>query len=280
MDCSSAQPPEPSGSAPGLSSARSRRRPSFGRRAGAWRRPCDAQPAESTRRLLGDVADTPVYGAFVTLKRAGSSARAAAHRARRCRCARRLDHAADRAATDDPRFPPIASVELSQLDMDVWILWGPEPVTARGEDRVQAVAIGKHGVQMPAARPADCCCRAWRSSIISTRGPFCNRCASRPACPPTPGRTTTRRCWSSRAMRSTAGCEPERSRTFGRPRWPAGSIRAMPREVRADGRKLFAAGGAGRRRSLAGGAGAARRLDLLGPAGGGRLQPRGDSRSR
>ena len=32
--------------------------------------------------------------------------------------------------------------------MDVWILWGPEPVTARGEDRVEAVTIGKHGLQI------------------------------------------------------------------------------------------------------------------------------------
>ncbi len=57
-----------------------------------------------------------------------------------------LDRAADRAATDDPRFPPIASSELSQLHVDVWILWGPETVTARGEDRVGAVTIGKHGL--------------------------------------------------------------------------------------------------------------------------------------
>jgi hypothetical protein len=30
-----------------------------------------SQRAESSRPLLGDVADIPVYGAFVTLKRAG-----------------------------------------------------------------------------------------------------------------------------------------------------------------------------------------------------------------
>ena len=57
-----------------------------------------------------------------------------------------LDHAADRAATDDPRFPPIARSELTQLDVDVWVLWGPEPVAARGEDRIAAVVIGKHGL--------------------------------------------------------------------------------------------------------------------------------------
>jgi AmmeMemoRadiSam system protein B len=30
----------------------------------------------------------------------------------------------------------------------VWILWGPEPITARGEDRIAAVTIGKHGLQI------------------------------------------------------------------------------------------------------------------------------------
>jgi AmmeMemoRadiSam system protein B len=59
-----------------------------------------------------------------------------------------LDRAADRAATDDPRFPPISPTELDQLDMHVWLLWGPQPVAARGEDRVNAVVIGKHGVQI------------------------------------------------------------------------------------------------------------------------------------
>ena len=79
---------------------------------------------------------------------------AAAISGRRLRLAEALDHAADRAATDDPRFPPIERSELSQLDVDVWILWGPQPVAARGEDRVAAVVIGRHGVQIArGARP-------------------------------------------------------------------------------------------------------------------------------
>jgi AmmeMemoRadiSam system protein B len=57
-----------------------------------------------------------------------------------------LDSAADRAATDDPRFPPISVAELNELDMDVWILWGPETVKARGANRVNAVTVGKHGL--------------------------------------------------------------------------------------------------------------------------------------
>jgi AmmeMemoRadiSam system protein B len=59
-----------------------------------------------------------------------------------------LDQAADRAATDDPRFPPIAPQELDELEMHVWLLWGPKPVAEQGEDRVKAVTIGKHGLQI------------------------------------------------------------------------------------------------------------------------------------
>ncbi len=32
--------------------------------------------------------------------------------------------------------------------MEVWLLWGLQPVTARGEDRVAAVTIGEHGLQI------------------------------------------------------------------------------------------------------------------------------------
>jgi len=102
--------------------------------------------AESTRQLLGETAKTQVYGAFVTLRREGQLRSCCGHLGPSVSLGDALDHAADRAATDDPRFPPIARSELNQLDVDVWVLWGPEPVAARGEDRVGAVVIGKHGL--------------------------------------------------------------------------------------------------------------------------------------
>jgi AmmeMemoRadiSam system protein B/AmmeMemoRadiSam system protein A len=107
-----------------------------------------SERADSTRRLLDEAADTPVYGAFVTLRRDGRLRSCCGHLGRRLRLAEALDHAADRAATDDPRFPPIERSELSRLDVDVWVLWGPRPVAARGEDRVAAVVIGRHGLQV------------------------------------------------------------------------------------------------------------------------------------
>lgn len=104
------------------------------------------QPAEPTRQMLGELAKTQVYGAFVTLRRAGQLRSCCGHLGPSVSLGEALDHAADRAATDDPRFPPIARPELNHLDVDVWVLWGPEPVAARGEDRVAAVVIGKHGL--------------------------------------------------------------------------------------------------------------------------------------
>ncbi len=102
--------------------------------------------AESTGHLLGEIAKTHVYGAFVTLRREGRLRSCCGHLGPAVSLDHALNHAADRAATDDPRFPPIARSELNELDVDVWVLWGPEPVTARGEERIAAVVIGKHGL--------------------------------------------------------------------------------------------------------------------------------------
>ena len=32
--------------------------------------------------------------------------------------------------------------------MEVWLLWGLQPVAARGQDRIGAMTIGKHGLQI------------------------------------------------------------------------------------------------------------------------------------
>ncbi len=49
------------------------------------------------------------------------------------RLAEALRRAAHNAAREDPRFPPISPNELDQLDMEVWLLFGPREVTERGE---------------------------------------------------------------------------------------------------------------------------------------------------
>ena len=99
MDRSSPQPSESSGLAP---------RPTFGKEQeaaifrAAGRRVTAAvlrQPAESTRNLLGQAADTPVYGAFVTLRRAGKLRSCCGHIELPVPLWAALDRAADRAAT-------------------------------------------------------------------------------------------------------------------------------------------------------------------------------------
>jgi AmmeMemoRadiSam system radical SAM enzyme/AmmeMemoRadiSam system protein B/AmmeMemoRadiSam system protein A len=108
---------------------------------------CEAM-ARPVDRILGDVAATPVYGAFVSLKRAGQLRACCGFLGSTLPLGEALDHAAARAAKDDPRFPPISLAELDDLDMDVWLLWGLRPVAACGRDRIGAITIGKHGLQI------------------------------------------------------------------------------------------------------------------------------------
>jgi AmmeMemoRadiSam system radical SAM enzyme/AmmeMemoRadiSam system protein B/AmmeMemoRadiSam system protein A len=107
-----------------------------------------AQTPEAMESMLAGAAHTPVYGAFVSLKRGGQLRSCCGFLGRSLPLAEALDNAAVRAAKDDPRFPPISPEELEQLDMEVWLLWGLQPVSARGKDRIQAITIGKHGLQI------------------------------------------------------------------------------------------------------------------------------------
>jgi len=103
---------------------------------------------ENLHQVLAEVADTPVYGAFVSLKRGGQLRSCCGFMGQTLALAEAVDRSAERAAKDDPRFPPISPSELEHLNMEVWLLWGLQPVTARGEDRIDAVTIGKHGLQI------------------------------------------------------------------------------------------------------------------------------------
>ncbi len=96
--------------------------------------------------MLGDAAKTPVYGSFVSLKRGGQLRSCCGFLGHSSPLAEALGHAALRAAKDDPRFPPITAAELTSLDMEVWLLWGPEPVAAQGRQRLKAITIGRHGL--------------------------------------------------------------------------------------------------------------------------------------
>ena len=107
-----------------------------------------SQAAEAIETVLSEAAGMPVYGAFVSLKRGGQLRSCCGFLGESLSLWEALDRAAVRAAKDDPRFPPISPAELEDLDMEVWLLWGLQPVVARGIHRVKAITIGKHGLQI------------------------------------------------------------------------------------------------------------------------------------
>jgi AmmeMemoRadiSam system radical SAM enzyme/AmmeMemoRadiSam system protein B/AmmeMemoRadiSam system protein A len=106
------------------------------------------QSCPAAAAVLGDIADTPVYGVFVSLKRGAQLRACCGHIGPAATLSAAVDRAAVRAAKDDPRFPPITAAELDSLEMEVWLLWGLAPVAARGRQRLDAIIIGKHGVQI------------------------------------------------------------------------------------------------------------------------------------
>ncbi|MHC4402428.1 MAG: AmmeMemoRadiSam system protein B [Planctomycetota bacterium] len=107
-----------------------------------------AQPPDQLQEVLAEVGGKPVLGAFVSLKRAGKLRSCCGYLGHAMPLSTALDHASVRAAREDPRFPPISPTELDHLDMEVWLLWGLQQIAARGEDRVNAVTIGRHGLQI------------------------------------------------------------------------------------------------------------------------------------
>ena len=97
---------------------------------------------------LTTLADLPVLGAFVTLKRQGKLRSCCGFLGQDVPLAKALSAAARRSAGEDPRFPPIATRELVHLEVDVWLLHRLTPVTARGVARRDAIEIGRHGLQI------------------------------------------------------------------------------------------------------------------------------------
>lgn len=97
---------------------------------------------------LGETANLPLLGAFVSLKKRG--------RLRSCMGAMRegiawgaaLEAAAVSAATSDPRFPPLSPDEFYDLDLEIWALGGMRAISERGVDRASAIQIGRDGLQI------------------------------------------------------------------------------------------------------------------------------------
>jgi AmmeMemoRadiSam system protein B/AmmeMemoRadiSam system protein A len=99
-------------------------------------------------QLFEGTADQLVSGTFVTLKR-GKHLRSCCGglTEKTMTLADSLYDAAVRAACEDYRFPPLSVTELEHLDVEVWLLFNPQPILTRGEERASSVIVGgKHGL--------------------------------------------------------------------------------------------------------------------------------------
>jgi AmmeMemoRadiSam system protein B/AmmeMemoRadiSam system protein A len=101
-----------------------------------------------THADLAGTAELPVLGAFVSAKRSGRLRGCCGFLGQSVPLAHALMHAARRTACDDHRFPSIVPRELPHLDIEVWLLSNQQLVQARGEARIGAIEIGKHGLQI------------------------------------------------------------------------------------------------------------------------------------
>ena len=74
-------------------------------------------------------------GVFVTLRQAGKLRGCIGHLApTEATLAQEVAACAVRAATEDPRFPPVEPYEVDELDLEVSVLAPPEPTTLEGLD--------------------------------------------------------------------------------------------------------------------------------------------------
>ncbi|MEZ6131407.1 MAG: AmmeMemoRadiSam system radical SAM enzyme [Planctomycetaceae bacterium] len=97
---------------------------------------------------LGNAADTTVMGVFVTVKRGQQLRGCCGTLGQPMKLMTALAQAAKRTARDDHRFPPVSATELPYLTLDVTVLFNFEDVTEQGEDRINAVEVGTHGLKI------------------------------------------------------------------------------------------------------------------------------------
>jgi AmmeMemoRadiSam system protein B/AmmeMemoRadiSam system protein A len=97
---------------------------------------------------LAGAATLPVIGAYVTLKRQGHLRACCGALGETRTLYEALHQAAILTAREDHRLPPISPTELPYLDLSLNLLYGLEPMQARGRDRIAAVQVGRHGLRI------------------------------------------------------------------------------------------------------------------------------------
>lgn len=95
---------------------------------------------------LNSVANLKVGGAFTTLKKQGRLRACYGTFGGESSLRTAVENAAINTATRDHRFPPISPTELSELTLDVTLLFNFESVNVAIDDRPRQFEIGRHGI--------------------------------------------------------------------------------------------------------------------------------------
>ncbi|MCG8652190.1 MAG: AmmeMemoRadiSam system radical SAM enzyme, partial [Pirellulales bacterium] len=98
--------------------------------------------------LLGELATRPIAGIYVTLKRSDTLRGCCGLQGPPVDLGAAIVDAATRSAREDPRMPPVAPIELPHLTLSVSILGSPRPIAAQGDERIEAVRVGQHGLRI------------------------------------------------------------------------------------------------------------------------------------
>lgn len=106
------------------------------------------KPLALSDATLAGSADATVMGTFVTLKKDGQLRGCCGSLGQPMPLLAALTQSATRTAAHDHRFPPVSKSELSQLTMDVTLLFNFETIKESGADRLKAVEVGKHGLKI------------------------------------------------------------------------------------------------------------------------------------
>ena len=104
--------------------------------------------AQLSDPTLLNAADETVMGTFVTLKRKGQLRGCCGSLGQPMNLLEALTQSGSRTATEDHRFPPVSASELPYLTLNVTLLFNFEPITQNGEQRADAVEVGKHGLRI------------------------------------------------------------------------------------------------------------------------------------
>src|SRR5262249_25540466 len=108
----------------------------------------EGRPATLADPSLGDAAELPVAGAYVTLKRQNHLRACCGMLGTPRRLIEALFQAAVTTATEDHRLPPISPTGLPYPQLHVNPLHGLERLSAQGHDRIGAIEVGRHGLRI------------------------------------------------------------------------------------------------------------------------------------